>query len=516
MELLESSGYAGQAMTFNGTNSDRRSAEIYETWKQRHAGEDIVTGSKEIDIRAALIEHFRETASIMIATEAAAEGVNLQFCSLVVNYDLPWNPQRIEQRIGRCHRYGQKHDVVVINFLNRRNEADQRVFQLLSEKFRLFDGVFGASDEVLGALESGVDFERRIADIYQNCRTPAEIDAAFDALQGQLEEEIGAKMATARSTLLENFDEDVRTRLRNVRNQTDRLDRFCRWLWLLTQHELALNGLFAKDDPRFELMTVPAGCETVPIGVYRLITNVESAEGAHAYRAGHPLAQFVLDQALERPLSVGKVVFRYSETPGKISLVEQLVGRSGILALSQVTVSALETEDHLVFAAFDDSGEQIDQETCEKLFEVGGEIEGSSGAEIDVHAKLDAALGAAKDAALVRIAERNGHFFEEEIEKLERWAEDIKDGLEEEIKALDVAIKTAKRDAKLKTDLEAKVALHRIVKDLEAARSQKRRSLYEAQDEIDRRKDELISGVEAKLRQRVESKKLFTIGWAVH
>ena len=55
----------------------------------------------------------------MIATEAGAEGINLQFCSLVVNYDLPWNPQRIEQRIGRCHRYGQKHDVVVVNFLNR-------------------------------------------------------------------------------------------------------------------------------------------------------------------------------------------------------------------------------------------------------------------------------------------------------------------------------------------------------------------------------------------------------------
>ena len=81
----------------------------------------------------------------MIATESGAEGINLQFCSLVVNYDLPWNPQRIEQRIGRCHRYGQKHDVVVINFLNRKNAADQRVFELLSEKFRLFDGVFGAS-----------------------------------------------------------------------------------------------------------------------------------------------------------------------------------------------------------------------------------------------------------------------------------------------------------------------------------------------------------------------------------
>lgn len=94
----------------------------------------------------------------MIATEAAAEG-GLQFCSLVVNYDLPWNPQRIEQRIGRCHRYGQKHDVVVVNFINKNNAADQRVYELLSEKFKLFSGVFGASDEVLGTIESG-DFER--------------------------------------------------------------------------------------------------------------------------------------------------------------------------------------------------------------------------------------------------------------------------------------------------------------------------------------------------------------------
>ena len=123
-------------------------------------------------MRSALVDYFRDEGQIMIATEAGAEGINLQFCSLVVNYDLPWNPQRIEQRIGRCHRYGQKHDVVVVNFLNRKNEADQRVYQLLSEKFQLFEGVFGASDEVLGAIESGVDFEKRIAGIYQ--RVPSD------------------------------------------------------------------------------------------------------------------------------------------------------------------------------------------------------------------------------------------------------------------------------------------------------------------------------------------------------
>lgn len=96
---------------------------------------------------------------------------------MVVNYDLPWNLQRIEQRIGRCHRYCQKHDVVVINFINHKNAADQRVYELLDQKFKLFSGVFGASDEVLGAIESGVDFEKRITAIYQNCRTTEDIEA---------------------------------------------------------------------------------------------------------------------------------------------------------------------------------------------------------------------------------------------------------------------------------------------------------------------------------------------------
>ena len=150
----------------------------------------------------------------MIATEAAAEGINLQFCNLVVNYDLPWNPQRIEQRIGRCHRYGQKFDVVVVNFLNKSNAADQRVYQLLDEKFRLFNGVFGASDEVLGAIESGVDFEKRIVAIYQKCRTPEQISFEFDQLQQDLESEIDDKRREARERLLNNFDQEVVEKVR--------------------------------------------------------------------------------------------------------------------------------------------------------------------------------------------------------------------------------------------------------------------------------------------------------------
>ena len=166
--------------------------------------------------RSGIIDEFRQRTQILLSTEAGAEGLNLQFCNLVVNYDLPWNPQRIEQRIGRCHRYGQERDVMVINFLNRQNAADARLLELLQEKLHLFDGVFGASDEILGSLEDGIDFEKRVLSIYQSCRTSSEIDAAFDALRSDLENRIKDRMTETRSLLIDRFDGEVRRRLRLV------------------------------------------------------------------------------------------------------------------------------------------------------------------------------------------------------------------------------------------------------------------------------------------------------------
>lgn len=116
-----------------------------------------------------------------------------------------WNPQRIEQRIGRCQCYGQKNEVVVVNFVNQANYADRRVYELLNSKFSLFDGVFGASDEVLGSIDSGVDFERRLNTIYNTCRTEREIAAAFDELQKELEEVIKERIQSTRKSLLETL-----------------------------------------------------------------------------------------------------------------------------------------------------------------------------------------------------------------------------------------------------------------------------------------------------------------------
>ena len=253
-ELLEKRGYKGQLVRFNGTNTDKQSTAIYNKWLKKYKGTPKVTGSLTADRRAAIVDYFRDEATIMIATEAAAEGINLQFCSLIVNYDMPWNPQRIEQRIGRCHRYGQKFDVVVINFLNKANAADIRVYELLDQKFQLFSGVFGASDEVLGSIGNGVDFEKRIAQIYTECRTPETIEAAFDALQEELKSEISEKMLKARSTLLEDFDVSVQEKLKlNLTLSLNNLDAFEKRLWMLTEFALADDAIFDEDHHQFML-----------------------------------------------------------------------------------------------------------------------------------------------------------------------------------------------------------------------------------------------------------------------
>ena len=467
------------------------------------------------DMRSALVDYFREKGRIMIATEAGAEGINLQFCSLVVNYDLPWNPQRIEQRIGRCHRYGQKHDVVVVNFLNRKNEADQRVYQLLSEKFNLFEGVFGASDEVLGAIESGVDFEKRIGSIYQQCRQTHEIKTAFDQLQLELSLEINEAMSKTKQKLFENFDDEVREKLK-VRDEATKvyLDRFEQLLMRLTAHELADDAEFI-DTSSFNLKVRPPWVpgRDVPLGLYELPRRTGEA---HLFRMGHPLGYAIIERAKLRNLQPVEIEFNYSHHLGKISLIEELRGKSGWLGATVLTVGALDQiEDHVLLAGQLDDGRVLDDETSKRLLS----LPASKGVEVTppdaVRASLDDSITKMQAALQRDVSQRNVKFFELETDKLDGWADDLKLGLEREIKEIDRQIKEARRTASTALTLETKLAAQKQIKALEAHRNQKRRSLFEAQDEIDKKRSELICQIEAKLEQKVDREPIFTIRWKV-
>lgn len=516
-ELLEANGYAGQIVTFNGTNTDSESKRIYADWLARHTDEDCVTGSPTADMRSALVEQFKDYSSVMIATESAAEGVNLQFCNVVVNYDLPWNPQRIEQRIGRCHRYGQQHDVVVINFINRKNEADQRVFQLLSQKFKLFDGVFGASDDVLGVLESGVDFEKRILEIYQRCRTPDAINAAFDALQRELEEQIAAGMADARTKLLEHFDEDVHRTLRFRFAETEKqIDRFQSWLWRVTKLELADSAEFDDGQYSFILNRYPEGLavEKVPLGRYRLVTDRQHSTD-HQFRFGHPLVTALIERAKLRSLPPAEVTFDYGGYRAKVSLIEQLAGQSGWLRASLLSITALETEEHLVLSGMTDGGRSLDSDTLTRLFDIYGTAHRQTTVPTPVAEKLDAEFRCARDALIEEGRSRNLEFFSQEIDKLSLWADDLKSSLETELKELGQQLKELNKESKRAATLEQKLAFQSRIRELDRKQKEKRKRLFEAHDEIDARRDELISEAEQRLQQAITSRELFTLRWSI-
>lgn len=223
-EELRKEGYQDEdIILFNGDFDDIMSKKIFHAWQVKNFSN--ANYGRGVEYKHAIVDYFKTHAKILIVTDVGSEGLNLQFCNTVINYDLPWNPQKIEQRIGRCHRYGQEHDVVAINLLNTDNAADRRVYEILSKKFSLFSGVFGASDVALGVLESGVGFEKRILEIYQNCDTENDFNKAFDTLNRQLFSKKNSRIEQLQSILMTESAESKGKALEKTRLEIEQYMR---------------------------------------------------------------------------------------------------------------------------------------------------------------------------------------------------------------------------------------------------------------------------------------------------
>lgn len=518
LNYLEANGFSGKVVSFSGTNNSPEATKIYKQWLEEYKDSDQITGSPQIDRRTALIDYFKNHAQIMIATEAAAEGVNLQFCSLLINYDLPWNPQRVEQRIGRCHRYGQKFDVVVINFLNQRNYADQRVLELLTQKFKLFDGVFGASDEVLGSIESGVDFEKRIQSIYETCRTPEAIAIAFDELQKQLEEDINSRIRDTQQLLIENFDEDIHDLLKLKLDQAEqRLDKVSRWFWALTKYQLKNKASFNNENYSFRL--IKAITDNIPSGTYELIrTNGEKREishHSHAYRLNHPLGELIIEEGKNNHTPIDEVIFNYQLHDAKVTVAEQLQGKSGWLTLNLLTIRSFQTDQYMVFTGITDDNEIIDNEPCQKLFNLPGQLNSINHGFISPPNNLQSQSQRQLESTLSQAMEANSKFFQEEREKLEKWADDKILAAEQALQDTKAKIRSIKRDSRQAISIEEQQNAQKELRNLEKLQRRQRQQIFDVEDEIIAKRDELIEQLEQRLKQETKIDELFTIRWKV-
>ena len=509
-ELLSANGYDGQIALMNGQNKDPTSIAIYEAWKARHAGSDALSGSRTADMKAAIVEAFKNEKTILIATESGAEGINLQFCSLLINFDLPWNPQRVEQRIGRCHRYGQRIDVMVINLLNLKNRAEERVLQLLQDKFHLFGGVFGASDEVLGAIESGTDFAKRVFEIQQTARTNDEIDTAFNELRAELEQQIKADIIDARGKLIGTFDKDVVKRLADRKEALKRiLDDFEERLIAIARAELPQARFHDHEDgsPCFvhEGQTWTTGWPLADEQNWRFF---RLADGN--------LAQTLVDRAKARTLPVAKLTFDYSayDGEGQLSDIPQHIGRSGWLKVSRLSVSTAKRRiDHMVLAAVADDGAELDERVLDRLLRIPATV--VAGVTDPPEAKLVAREAAIRRLKLDEADRFNAEHLTKETDKLDAYADDLERAADAEIKALEEQIKLKRKEMRSATviSVSEKVDMQRAIKRLEAQRDDQMMAKFERKKAIRKEVEDLLDEIQASLKLTPEATPLFTIRW---
>jgi len=178
LELLEQSP-GGKLLIFaNFRKTLDHLAELLQSVNVPYA---MFTGAESAAEKDAAVDAFRERVPVLLCSESGGEGRNLQFANTLVNYDLPWNPMRIEQRVGRIHRIGQTREVFIFN-LCAAGSLEAQILDVLNEKIRMFELVVGEVGSILGNLEGGEEFETLVLNLWLRSRDEGELQHSFAQL----------------------------------------------------------------------------------------------------------------------------------------------------------------------------------------------------------------------------------------------------------------------------------------------------------------------------------------------
>ena len=444
--LVEKTALAEQDITlFRGVNDSPRAAVALRVWREEVEAdmERHLRPSNTVAVRLALVHEFRTRSTVMIATEAGAKGLNLQFCDTLVNYDLPWNPQRIEQRIGRCHRYGQQRDVTVFNFLAEGNEAQQLTFEILSDKLDLFGKVLDMSNVVLQTPRSdsseaftsalGADFETEVRRIWERARSV---------------EDVAAELRQLRDTLEERRRELDRTRSRTIGLIEQRLDASVRQVFERIQDELA-PSLQELDNELRNVLAAYLDAEAVPWGEGEregrkalhygaspklpkplqgggtvMIGGSRGLNGADPLHVGHPLIEAAVQSARRQCTGQYRVCFRLQ--PSAPAALRKHRGSRGRLALTRIHYDGFEPEQRLrATAVFEDAevlrpadaALELLRQPCEDVAEFAQPLEVSA-------AHLDEVVDEELFEEQGRVANLNQQGFEQALNQLDQYLAD--------------------------------------------------------------------------------------------
>ncbi len=514
-DTLDKQGFSGKYLLFNGNNKSLEATRVYNDWKAKNKDTDLITGIESADRRKALIDRFKEDdMQVMIATEAASEGINLQFCSMLINYDLPWNPQRVEQRIGRVHRMGQKYDVVVVNFSNAGNTAEQRILDLLENKFNLFKSTFGASNDVLGAIENGIDFERTISDILNNCRTDDEISQRFEELQEKFKDEIATEHQAARARIFDGLDPHVQDRFRRYSEQaTKAFNSFERMFMGLTRYALRDQAEF-EDEHVFALKSSPA--KDVEIGLY--FYKTDRVPHARQYKYAGELAEYIRTSAKRADTPPAQLTFSIAKSDRVASEVKKLAGTSGTMVVQQVTfpMKAGNTdmsESYIIAVGETTDGRQLDTEFCRNILELAAT--NTKEQPVDVSESLTTYLQQQISERHAEVKGRNTEAYLDRKDLLERQYKDKLVEYEMKVDKLESKIRDKQKQERQASDASERL---KIASEVQVLRKQVRtlnRQKYDLEDSMDDEISEKIALAEQAAEGDAKTAGLFTIAFQI-
>ncbi|MEM1417675.1 MAG: SNF2-related protein [Myxococcota bacterium] len=503
---------------FRGTNVGPAAQRALLHWEAEveAAGDGRARPSRAVAVRLALVHEFRTRTKVFIATEAGAKGLNLQFCDTLINVDLPWNPQRIEQRIGRVHRYGQTRDVTVINFLAADNDAQRLTFEILAQKLELFGTVLGASDEVLfaaggerdrDALTSslGATFEKELSAIYRRARTVGEIHDELVKLRESTESKRAAfddAHARTRGLIETRLDAAVQRSFRQLRERVpDALAKLDAELEAVVRGFVAARGgtTLELGERRFRVSGVGAAPDGTPL-------DLEVRVGEGGLHRAHPLVAAAIAEA--RQATEGRLSVHLRDAPAE-------AGPSGRLLLLRVRFDGFEPEERLYPLAFDAAGAELPRPVAEALVRAtptdaplapGGKLSEET---------LEDAIDALLFEAQAEVEAEQERRFDGWITRLERYANDRVRVLGRERAALLARLETLRAER----DRAAGQAFQNVERRM--ARVEEKRAAVDAEllrlrERDDERYRVQRARAEAKRFAPPEVERLLDVDWTSH
>lgn len=372
LDILEKNGFEDQVLLFSGSraSSDKQRQDLKQAllyWEEE-IGDTISPSERptgNILERTALVHYFKTRKKIFISTEAGAKGLNLQFCNIIINYDLPWNPQRIEQRIGRCHRYGQERDVIVINCINADNETEQHIYNILETKFNLFKSLMGAGDDILGTLSKAINFEKKVHEILNEFNTPEQRRIMLKQLEEEIDEDTKKlrdhKLEKTRN-LLDGLDPQVKAKLKSIKEKLP--ESFSRYdadilnllRFIALSRDIPFREVNMEEQREYDQVFLEFDSKAYYIGK----RDEEKIRQSQHIDLRHPLLSDWITTIQNEMFSGHTAIrLRYSNGPNVSEILRPYEGCGGTWNLYRVGYQGFEYEERLYHIICMDCGQEI-------------------------------------------------------------------------------------------------------------------------------------------------------------